>query len=417
MLPLAPIIALLPFTDAGHNEQSRAWAQAAVRSLVADELVDAQLAPIPSQPGKPQETEPAKAARIARELKADWVVMGAFDVNAEKFKLWAQLYSPKGKMVATGSAVVSAVELPDGVHQAVLGLLRSMTPPPLNLIELTMEKRPPLRSARAGELFGEALVSTNDEEKRRLLQMAMSEDPTFGAVMRALEELDAHRADAAQSQLLADAAARLKELKAKEKDPTKLAEQLLERFGELHHKKQHRQLIAETLAVLRDPPPRARGVPLAETAQLLQVVSWDALADDDSVVREGHKFLARHPLSDSVPQVQLLIDQAIEHKQRRLSGARRAADRIAKLKTADRGDPCRRAEIFEDEEQLGEARSAWQDCVKRGEKPPTRLVHLLLVDLRLADYSAASKILKRLEKTAPAEYKAVLPLAKGLPGE
>lgn len=417
MLALAPIIALLPFTDAGHTEQSRAWAQAAVRALVADELIAAQLAPIPAEPGRPQEADPARATRIAKELKADWVLMGAFDVTRDSFKLWTQLYAPKGKMLATGSAVVSALELPEGVHQTVVALLRSMTPPPLNLIELTQEKRPPLRSARAGELFGEALVASSDEEKRRLLQLALGEDPTFGAVNRALEELDAHRADAAQKQLESEAAARLKALKAKEKDPTRLAELLLERFGELHHKKQHRQLIAEAQAVLHDPPGRARGVPLAETAQLLVVASWDALADDDSVVREGHKFLARHPLSDSVPQVQLLIDQAIEHKQRRLSGARRANDRIARLKPAERGDPCRRAEILEDEEQLGEARAAWQECIKAGEKPPTRLVHLLLVDLRLADYPAAAKILKRLEQTAPAEYKAVLPLAKGLPGE
>jgi hypothetical protein len=419
MLALAPIVALLPFVDAGRGDEPRPGPQAAVHALISAELFEGELVVTDAKPPLANEPDPTAAVRIAKALKADYVVMGAFDLNHDGVKLWARLFNPKGKMLTTASASLPAVELPQAAHLAAAGLARAITPPPPSLTGFAALTRPPLRSALAAKLLGEALIAPVDEDRRRLLQEALREDPTFGAVNHELELLDARRADANQKQLNDDAAARWKVFKKQEKDPAKLADALLQRWGELQHDRKYRHLIASASAVLADPPRPGRtpGPPLLETAQLLVVASWDGLADDDAVVREGHKFLARHPLSDAIPQVQLIIDQATEHKRRRADGADRAVSRLAHLKAKDRGDPCRRAEILEDEEQLSEARLAWEACVKNSENPPTRLVHLLLVQVRLGDYKAANELLEKIKKSAPAQYKIVLPLAKDLPSE
>ena len=436
MLGLAcvPLVAVLPFRDASGG--SHGAVGEATAALIADELAQAGVAVVPretlaaaleAQKLDPLHTEPSAqaAARLEKALGASALVSGAFDARSDRLAIWTRALGKRGAVTATATASGRPEEVLSTVHAADLELSRALALEPAALKQLKAQPRARLTTLPALELYGHALGEHEAEARRDLLQRALDADPTFEPASRLLEATERRlpladaEAAAFVERAAADALTRWKQRLAAESDAAKLTGETLERFAELQ--KQHRwhTLIAEATAVMTDPPPPVPQLSeqLPESAHYLIVSAWDQLNDDDAVLREGHRFLARHPLSNGYPVVRQLVDQALERKRARKDGVAQAANAIAALPPADRDDPCKLGPIYDDASQLLEARKAYEACLQRPGAHDDALVKLLWVDFHLGDFTQVSLLIDRVRKQAPLKFPTVARIVDELPAD
>jgi hypothetical protein len=141
------------------------------------------------------------------------------------------------------------------------------------------------------------------------------------------------------------------------------------------------------------------------------VRGYDSLHDDDGVLREGEKFMAKYPASLYTQIIRTWMNNAINHKHAVEDGKREAPIEIAKLSPADRADPCKRAPIYNDKAQLADAKREYIACDKRGGPPhwPPGTMALILARLALDTNDAAlmKTSLARLEKENPTQYRQI----------
>jgi hypothetical protein len=394
---LAPLVAVLPFRDVsgggagGVGEAVRAAAVAELQSagvstvprdelerafdLVGGELDHQELDASPS------------VAKLARLTNAQVVLAGGYDVRGDQVKLWARFYQgKKGRLLSTTTVSGQGAEFLQLVHGLDLELLRAAH------VEATPPAKPLVRSLRAVELFGQAELAHRDEQRRDLLQRAIDEDPTFELAVRALEKMPP--------------------------DPERVAEQLLSRFGELDRQRKWRTLAQECAQVVAHPPPPVADLSeqVADVAQVLLVSAYDHLHDDEAVVREGQKFLAAHAGGKSAGAVKVLVDLAVERRRARVTGVAQAAAALAKLSTDEKRDPCRLGLLYEDANQLKQAREAFSGCVAL-KRPGEYLAHLIWVEFRLGNFAAVPPLLEKLRVVAPALYPQVAKVADELPAD
>lgn len=422
-LTLAPVVAVLPLGDVtgqagpgGYGEALRAAVEAELDG--APGLRRVERAAVDEAAAK----TPDAVRVIGRSVGATLVVAGAWKPGATP-KVWVRLHwAVTGKIAGTLTLAAQPADVLVSAGEIAAHILETVGVPRAARRAFAARPRPRLRSDAAAELWGDARVADDAERKRHLLQRALDEDPTFAhaardldAVERALPPRD-EAAQAEQARAFAAATARLKERLARETDPVRIVELYLERFGALQKQRRYRALIAEAQAVISHPPPEVAALPeqLPESALYLVVAAYDHLNDDDALVREGQKFLARYPLSDGFPVVRQLVDQAMARKQARAAGARQAAEAIAKLSEAERADPCRVAAIEEANAQLEAAREALKSCLARGPSQEA-LVRLLWVHYHLGEFAEVTRVLARLRSEAPSRYKQVMHVAGELP--
>jgi hypothetical protein len=433
-LLLAPIVAVLPFRDTNGGAPD---VGEAVRALIAGELREAGLELAPpdaleraldaAHADGRAEIDARTAAEVLRTLGASWLVTGAFSAHGEKASLWARFFSAagnrRGRPAGTASATVRPTEWLSAVHAIDLDLVRVMGLHDDRAARLGALVPGRLRSLVPVELFGRAERERDDEARRGLLQRALDEDPTFEAAARALEAVEKRlpRRDpfalGEQERAALDALERWRKKLRDEHDVSKLTAEALQRFAELQKQRRYRLLIAEASAAVALPPPPVPELSeqLPESAQYLIVAAWDELNDDDSVLREGHKFLGRFSLSNGFPIVRQLVDQAIERKNARAAGVKRAADAIARLAPSEREDRCRLARIYDEASQLRDARAAYEACLKRPGAHGDDEMKLLWVDYHLGDFQAVAQLLERLRTTSPARFMKVSRLVDELP--
>jgi hypothetical protein len=429
---LVPVIAVLPFKDvsggaadsvgeairevltadlaevAGVSALSRA---AVDRALTAQKLV-----------GASRELDGKQVLGFAKAVGATLVIVGAYRFSDDNVKVWARFYE-KGKLKGTATGGGPPRDFLLAMNTVAAEALRATDVDRKTVAAVAYRLRPRLRSKKAVALYGAALLERSDERRRDLLHLSLDEDPTFPYAFHALEELEARLpqrdavASSEQEQNGKDALDRLRRRIQEEKDPAKLTEQYLTRFSELQKQRRYRLLIAEASAVLKSPPPSVPELSeqLPESAQYLIVAAYDQLNDDDAVLREGQRFLAKYSLSDGFPVVRQLVDQALERKQKRDAGVQKAADALAKLPAAARADACRVAEVYDANDQLKDARQSYEQCLKAAGSHDSYLVHLLWVDYHLGDFQAAIVLVEQLRKLAPARYKQVMHLVDEIP--
>ena len=111
----------------------------------------------------------------------------------------------------------------------------------------------------------------------------------------------------------------------------------------------YKTLIVVCKRVVANPPPTPpqlkQAGSLEEMAQMWLVRSYESLKDDDGMLREGEKFMAKYPTSMQFSVIQMLLNNAIDRKRDREAGGQKAKEEIAQLPRDQQSDPCRTVQI------------------------------------------------------------------------
>jgi hypothetical protein len=283
---------------------------------------------------------------------------------------------------------------------------------PQKVQQFARRVRPRVKSFKAIELYGEAVTQTDDKKKAELLKLSLNEDPQFVYASRDLDELEKRMK---QYAAISDAAQRsatvqlLQKLKS-EKDPLQRYSAFGQLQGQLMMQGRWRTLIAVCRAVAADPPV-VPSINVGEQAQMQIVKAYEMLHDDDGVLREGEKFLASYPASMFSQLVQMEMNNAINHKHAVEDGKKSSKEEIAKLPAAEQHDPCKTAQIYNDKQQLADAKRDYLACDARGgvaQWPPGNMSLMLArIALDTGDFALMKKSLARLQHENATLYRTV----------
>jgi hypothetical protein len=266
-------------------------------------------------------------------------------------------------------------------------------------------------------------VLTDDLQKLVLLSLALDAEPLMLTASRDLDALEKRmKTYAAVSQVVQrNAAADMIKKLQHEKNPMQRMSLYGQLTGTLMQQARYRTLIAVSRAVIADPIPPVNGYDPTAQAQQTIVNCYAQLHDDDGVLREGEKFLAKYPGSMMTNLVQMQMNNAINHKHAVADGKPAAAAEIGKLSAAERADPCKTAQIYKDHDQLAAAKRDYVACDARGGPrgwpPGTMALTLARLALDTNDAALMKKALARLERENPTLYRTVAFWSNAVGGE
>jgi TolB-like protein/tetratricopeptide (TPR) repeat protein len=379
---------------------------------------------------KKDEFDPSTTARLGKLLGASLIVTGAYQrVNAH-VRLTARFVKVEtAEIVGTAKCDGNANDFFSLQDRVTSELLRSAGIEKKRVQKFAARARPRLRSIRAVEIYGDAVVEKDEEKKVVLLRLALKEDPNFIYASRDLDELERRMktyqaiSEKAQARANREAFEKLTGSIARETDPMKVYQSYATLFGNLITGRRPRALVTVAERVRDHPPPAptATGlVPLDEMAQMYLCQAYQSLRDDDALLREGERFLSKYPTSMYFSTVQLLMNTAIDHRRAAEEGEKKAADEISKLAPNERADPCRTGNIYKTHGQLTLAREKLEACVKAGDDPKSpgqHLYQLAFVEMDLGHFAAMRANLERLSKANPDLYRGVRYLETTIPVE
>jgi hypothetical protein len=363
-------------------------------------------------------------------LGATLMVAGAYQKADVNVRLTARFVKVEtGEIVGTAKVDGPATDFLMLQDRVTVQLLKSAGIEPQHVQRFFQRRRPKLRSYKTIELYGDAVVETDDHKKQELLKETVKMDPSFVYAARDLDELEkrmrgyAAVAERAQARAAQEQLDRLTKEIAVETDPMKIYTFYTQLFGNLMVQRRYRTLLQLCRRVVSNPPPKPSypGMqPLDEQAQMWIVRCHEQLKEDDAMLQEGEKFLARYPTSIYFSTTQLLMNAAIDRRRRAQEGEAKAAEEVARLGAAAQSNPCRVGSIYKSHAQLSRAREAFQACLQRGDDPHTpglALFQLVFIDLDLAHFKEARAYLDKLRTANPELYRNARHLEAMLPNE
>ncbi len=380
---------------------------------------------------KKDDLDPLTTVKVGKLVGATLIVTGAYQKAAQNVRLTARFVK-----VETGEIVGTAKV--DGPHADFLTLQDRVTTQLLQSAGFEQKhvqlfaarKRPKVKSLRTIELYGDAVVETDDTKKKALLEEAVKIDPGFVYASRDLDALEkriqkyAAVAQEVQTRGMREQLAKIETDLKTEKDPMKVYGYYMQLFGQLASSGHHKTLIAVCRKVLANPPPTPPQVAgfgtIEEQAQIWLIRSHEALKDDDGMLREGERFMAKYPGSQQFALMQMLINNAIDRKRDREAGMQKAKAEIAALPHEDQYDPCKTGPIYKSNAQLKDAKRDLETCVKLGRPqvvPWLASFLLVFVSYDLGHYAEARKWIDVLKRDYPEQYRNVRHLETMMPRE
>jgi TolB-like protein/tetratricopeptide (TPR) repeat protein len=374
--------------------------------------------------------DPTSTVKVGRLLGATLIVAGAYQKAAASVRLTARFVKVEtGEIVGTAKVDGTAADFLSLQDRVTVQLLKSAGIEQRKVQEFAGRPRPKIKSMKTIELYGDAVVEPDDKKKQEILKEAVRQDPTFVYASRDLDALEQRmRSYAAVAQREQDRSAREQMEKITreigvEKDPMKIYTFYSQLFGSLLSQGRYRTLIAvaEKVVAHPPPPPSYPGMaPLDEMAQMWLVRAHEALKEDDAMLREGEKFLAKHPTSMYFSTIQMLMNAAIDRRRLAEEGGQKASAEIARLDGNAQNDPCRTGPIYKTNGQLKKARELLQECLRRGDDPRVpglALFQLVFVDMDLGHFKEARVYLDKLRTVNPEYYRNARHLETMLPKE
>jgi TolB-like protein len=423
-LILVTTVAVMPFKDLSGG---KGQVGEAIRETVTSDLKDVGLKVVErgnidkviaeqNLQGKKNDLGMAESIRVGTLLGATMIVAGAYQKASSQVRVTARFVD-----VATGEIKGSAKV--DGSTSDFLSLQDKITAELCKsagmgsgeVQHFAKRVRPKVKSFKAIELYGDAVTQTDDKKRLELLKLSLNEDPQFVYASRDLDALEKRMKQyiAVSSNAQRNATAELLKKLQSEKDPMQRYSQYSYLTAQLMTQGRWRTLIAVSRACAADPPvlSMAMNPSPAETAHMNIVKGYDQIHDDDGVLREGEKFLAKYPASMFITIMRAEMNNAINHKHAVEDGKQEAVQAIAKLPPGERADPCKTAPIYNDKHQLPEAKRDYIACDKRGGpaywKPGNMAVILARLALDTNDVALMKSSLARLEKEDPAMYRQI----------
>jgi hypothetical protein len=195
-------------------------------------------------------------------------------------------------------------------------------------------------------------------------------------------------------------------------------------FAKLMQNGRYRTLIAVCRRVVANPPPTPAAYKQAgsieEYAQMWLVRSYEQLKDDDAMLREGEKFMAKYPGSNQFQVIQMLLNAAIDRKRDREAGVNEARAEIAHLPGNQQYDPCKTGPIYKNHKQNNDALRDLETCMRLGNKvqiPWLTPFLLVWVNYDLHHFKESRKWIDYLRVNAPEQYRNVRHLETMMPRE
>jgi TolB-like protein len=362
---------------------------------------------------KKTDLDPLSTVKVGKLLGASLIVAGAYQKASSSVRLTARFVDVETGEIRGTAKVDGAqsdfLKLQDKITSE---LLRSAGLEPKKVELFAKRTRPKLKSLKTIELYGDAVVETDDAKKRDILKLALNEDPGFVYAARDLDALE-KRLKQYDSAYQRETDRALKELKQQiqtEKDPQKLAMAYMQVFTKLVMQRRWRTVAALSRDVAAHPPPPGQYLDVAELAQMYLVQALMTVKDYDGALHEGEKFLQKYSSSNYFASVRMQMDQAIARKREVQDGKAEAAQAIAALPPAQMGDPCKLGEVFKEHHQLLEAHAQLDACLASGRSklPPGVILTLLIVTTtEQGDFASARRYLDRLKSTDPQLWKSM----------
>lgn len=407
----SPTVAVMPFKDLSGGKGS---VGEAIRETVTTDLkdvpglrviersaIDHVLAEQNLQ-GARSDLDPLSTVKVGKLLGASMIVAGAYQKAASSVRLTARFVKVEtGEVVGTAKVDGAAADFLSLQDRVTSELLRSAGIEKKHVLKFAQRARPKLKSLKTVELYGDAVVETDDHKKEGYLKLALDEDPTFvyaakdlDALEKRLKQYEAGAKAAQEKELQA-----LRDQLAKETDPDKRAQLRLQVWSGLQQTHRYRTLERE-----------ARALPDDELAAFYLVVMENLLKERDLVLRDGEAFLKRFPQSLRWKSVESMVKDAIDHKRKIEEGKATVAVELAKLSSSDRWDLCRVARVYNWEQQKTEAQRLFRACLEVGTARRADVLRdLVFNDIELGDWQAARADFAALEKEAPKEAAQVRP--------
>lgn len=350
-----------------------------------------------------KDLEVGDAVRVGKVLGAQLMVVGAYQKLAPQVRLTARFIKVETSEVI-GTAKV------DGSQREFLRLQDRVTSALLHSAGLPVQakqvlddsaQRPDLQSWKTLDLYGQAVVATDDNQRRNLLQLAVAEDKNFSY---ALKDLAALERRLAQYQLEQDAAAEreLAELRQKlalatERPQIDLLTMNL--LTKLFQTRRYRALAKEARGFLEAQGPGAPLTPTVDQAAMLLISADQVLRDDDTLLRDGENYLRRAPGSSMFAPIKQLMELAITRKRQVAEGRDKALKDVAEVSGETRWDLFIIGQLYARNQQLVEAQRLLRASLQVGSRPAAEVLQSLAqVDVQLGDWKSLREDLAALER-------------------
>jgi TolB-like protein len=421
-LMLVTTVAVMPFKDLSGGKGN---VGEAIRETVTSDLKDVGLKVVErgnidkviaeqNLQAKKNDLGMAESIRVGTLLGATMIVAGAYQRASSQVRITARFVDVstgeiKGSAKVDGSTS-DFLTLQDKISAE---LVKSAGMESGKVQQFAKRVRPKVKSYKAIELYGDAVTQTDEKKKLELLKLSLNEDPQFSYASRDLDALEKRMQQykAVSTSAQRGQAAELIRKLQNEKDPLQKMSQYGQLIGLLTMQARYRTLIAVSRAIVADPPAPVNGYDMAAQAQQTIVNAYSQMHDDDGVLREGEKFLAKYPASMFAQMIQMQMNNAITHKHKVADGKQGARDKIAQLPPDERNDPCKKAPIYNDEEQKDEAKREYLACDARGGpkfwKPGNMSLILARLALDTGDVKLMKTMLTRLRQEDPNMYRTV----------
>jgi TolB-like protein len=335
--------------------------------------------------------------KVGKLLGATLIVAGAYQKAAASVRLTARFVDVEtGEIKGTAKVDGAASEFLSLQDRVTVELLRSAGIAAPQVQKFAQRARPKVKSLKTVELYGDAVVETDDHKKQEFLKLALDEDPTFVYASRDLDELEKRlkKYDAASTAAQDKQVRELRERFFRERDPDKRALMAMQVYSGLLTSRRYRTLATECRSVLAGPPPprptQPGAVPLDELCAYYLVLSESQLKQGDRVLSDGEAFLRKHTSSIYFKSVEGLMQTVIGQRRKQEEGKSKVAGELAQLDTRQKWDLCRVARVYKFNGQAVEAQRLFRACLEVGLHPRGETLRdLVFEDIELGDWKAA----------------------------
>jgi TolB-like protein len=412
-----PAVAVMPFKDLSGQKGS---VGEAIRETVTTDLkevkgltviergnIDKILAEQNLQ-AKKSDLDPLTTVKVGKLLGATLIVAGAYQRASSSVRLTARFVKVEtGEIVGTAKVDGPAADFLTLQDKITHELLRSAGLEKKQVQLFAKRPRPKVKSWKTIELYGDAVVETDENKKREILKLAVNEDPGFVYASRDLDELE-KRLKVYDTNYRQEIDKEIKQLLSgvdSEKDPSKLAIAYSQVFGKLLMQRRYLTLRGVCGRVFANPPPKMPYLDIEEQCRMHMVTVAQSLRDDDAVLREGEKFLAKYPTSSFFTSVRAWMDASIQRKREIEEGKKTAAAEINELSTEHKADVCMVGKTYTSNKQYKEGRRLLDQCVAKGGSTyfpkAVALTILITTAMEQGDFKGARKYIQDLRAVDP----------------
>ncbi len=406
-----PTVAVMAFRDLASDSR---YTGEAIRETVMSDLrqlgglrvverasLDRVLAEQKLQHG--QDPAVSDIVRIGKVLGAQLIVVGAYQKLAPQVRLTARFIKVEtSEVIGTAKVDGSQREFLRLQDRVTAALLRSAgLPVQAKQLLDDSAQRPELESLKTLDLYGQAVVTSDEGQRRNLLRLVVAEDKNFSYAAKDLAALE-KRLDTYQSEQDAVIVRELQEDQrqlALTTDRALIEQRTLALLLKLFQSRRFHTLAKEARVFLDRVAPGAPITQPIDQAAYYLVTAQLLLKDDEAVLRDGESYLRRAPGSTMFATIRQIMESTISRKRQVEQGREKVVQDLAGIQTEQRWDLFLVGQIYYRNYQYREAQRLLRASLRFGKHPPTEVLgQLLQIDWNFGDWASLRSDLAELER-------------------